>query len=95
MDANKYSRELAFPPKADPPTAEDSRGFALKDAWERLKELVASIKPDKDYKCNRCELKPYCKWCPAKGWLYNRIFTSCDSESRRWAEDRKQVLLNC
>ena len=49
----------------------------LKDTWERMKQLVASIKPDKNYKCNRCELKPYCKWCPARGWLYNRSFTAC------------------
>jgi len=66
----------------------------LKEAWTRLKELVASIRPDKNYKCNKCSLEPYCKWCPAKSWLYNRSFTSCESESRRWAEHRKQ-LLNC
>jgi radical SAM protein with 4Fe4S-binding SPASM domain len=62
----------------------------LKDAWDRLKESVASIKPDKDYKCNRCELEPYCKWCPARGWLYNRNFTSCEPESRTFAENRRE-----
>lgn len=59
---------------------------SLKDAWKELKELVASIKPDKDYKCDKCELEPYCKWCPARGWLENRNFTSCDPESQRRAE---------
>ncbi|MFH1191651.1 MAG: radical SAM protein [Candidatus Omnitrophota bacterium] len=87
----------------------DSRGFALKDAWERLKEFVASIKPDKDYKCNRCELEPYCKWCPARGWLYNKTFTplektnreqssltgftSCEPESRKKAELIARALI--
>jgi len=58
----------------------------LKDAWKRLKELVVSIQPNKNYQCNTCKLQPYCKWCPAMGWLYNRSFTSCEPESRRWAE---------
>ncbi len=62
----------------------------LKDAWERLKELVASIKRDENYQCDRCELEPYCKWCPAKAWLYNGSFTSCDLESHTWAELRRQ-----
>lgn len=61
----------------------------LKEAWRRLKELVASIKLDENYQCGRCELEPYCKWCPAMGWLEDRKFTTCDSESRRWAESRK------
>jgi radical SAM protein with 4Fe4S-binding SPASM domain len=73
-----------------PPTA--NRPPNLKDAWEKLKELVRNIKPDENYQCDRCELEPYCKWCPAKGWLYNKTFTSCEPESRRWAEIRKQEI---
>lgn len=69
----------------------------LKDAWEKLKELVASVKPNKDYKCDKCELEPYCQWCPAKGWLENGSFTSCTPESRRWAGIRRQRagIRNC
>ncbi len=62
----------------------------LKDAWERLKGFVASIKPDKDYKCNRCELERYCKWCPARVWLYKRNFTSCEPESRTFAKKHRR-----
>lgn len=64
----------------------------LKRAWKRLRELVASIKPDKNYHCDRCKLEPYCKWCPARGWLENGSFTSCDSESRLWAENIKVLV---
>ena len=63
---------------------------SLQDCWERLKELVASIKPDENYQCDRCKVEPYCKWCPAKAWLNDRSFTSCDSESRTRAELMKQ-----
>jgi radical SAM protein with 4Fe4S-binding SPASM domain len=56
-------------------------GYMLKEAWEKLKELVKNIKPDGDYKCSGCELQAYCKWCPAKSWLYKRNFTSCEPES--------------
>ncbi len=65
---------------------------SLKDAWKKLKELVENIKPDKNYHCDKCELEPYCKWCPAKGWLENRNFTTCDPESWRWAELREKAL---
>jgi len=61
----------------------------LKYAWERLKELVASIKPDKNYQCDKCQLRDYCKWCPGEAWLYNRSFTSCEPESKNWAMQRK------
>ena len=67
---------------------------SLKEAWEKLKELVRNIKPDENYQCNSCELEPYCKWCPARSWLENRNFTTCDSEGRRWAEIRRRRLEN-
>lgn len=63
-----------------------AKNRGLKETWERLKELVASFKPDENYRCGKCELAPYCKWCPAKAWLYNRTFTSCEPESRAFAE---------
>jgi len=60
----------------------------LRNAWERLKELVKDIKPDKNYQCDKCNLYSYCKWCPANAWLYNKSFTACEPESRQWAEMR-------
>ncbi len=67
-----------------------SQKLRLRDAWERLKNLVKNIIPDENYQCDRCELEPYCKWCPAKAWFYNRSFTSCEPETRHWAERRRQ-----
>lgn len=64
----------------------------LKTSWERLKKLVASIKVDENYQCNKCALKPYCKWCPAKGWLDSKSFTSCEAQSRRWAQMQRAQL---
>lgn len=65
----------------------------LNNAWNKLKELAKDIKPDKNYKCDQCELKLYCKWCPAKAWLYNKSFTSCEPESCAQAEFKKQIEL--
>jgi len=64
-----------------------SHKVSLKEAWDRLKELVASIKPDENYQCDECKLYNQCKWCPAKGWLKNRDFTSCDEKSWKWQEE--------
>jgi AdoMet-dependent heme synthase len=54
-----------------------SPGTSLREAWEKQKKLVSNIKPDKNYKCDKCKLEPYCKWCPAKSWLQNKTFTCC------------------
>lgn len=64
----------------------------FKAAWEQLKEFVSSIKPDKNYKCRRCNLQAYCKWCPARGWLYNKTFTSCEPENKENARNTIQNL---
>lgn len=72
----------------------------LKDGWRRLREFVASIQPDENYRCDRCKLKPYCKWCPAKSWLYKKDFTSCEPKSRRFLIEkitykRKEMAIKC
>jgi len=64
---------------------------SLRDCWQRLKRLVKNIKPDEDYHCNKCELAPFCKGCPAKSWLYNRTFTSCEAEVKTFAEANKKL----
>lgn len=72
---------------------EDRGKAGLKKAWGRLKELVRGIRPDENYRCDKCELESYCKWCPAKAWLENKSFTNCDSESRQWAEIRRRSVV--
>jgi radical SAM protein with 4Fe4S-binding SPASM domain len=67
-------------------TAFENQKFNLRNAWEKLKRLAVSIRPDEKYQCNECSLETYCKWCPAKAWLYKKNFTSCDPESRKKAE---------
>lgn len=61
-------------------------GLLLREAWGKLKMWAAQIKPDKNYKCATCKLKNYCKWCPARSWLYNKSFTVCVPENRKRAE---------
>lgn len=61
---------------------------SLREAWPELRDLVSSIKPDNNYHCNSCGLRVYCEWCPAKAWLKDKNFTTCDSESKRWASLR-------
>jgi len=61
---------------------------SLKDCWQRLKDLVSNIKLDDNYQCDKCELMPFCTWCPARGWLYSKNFTFCEPESRAFAENR-------
>jgi len=70
------------------------RGENLQGAWDKLKAFAATIQPDKNYQCGQCSLKPYCKWCPGRGWLHNRSFTSCDPEIRLKAMRTKEYARN-
>jgi len=88
MDAN--SRKLALPVCRQAGIRDNPR---LKAAWGQLKKFVSAIKPDKNYNCGQCELQSFCKWCPARGWLYNKTFTSCEPESKKRAELYNLVLL--
>ncbi len=80
-------------PKYKISTSSKTQYEDLKKTWKRLKELVSNIKLDEDYQCDKCKLESYCKWCPAKSWLYNRTFTRCDPESRRQAEYRYRITV--
>ncbi len=78
----------------------DSEGYDLPKGHMVIKTVeieftdsyktILFVDKDEDYKCDKCELEPYCKWCPARGWLENRNFATCDLESRRWAQLRKK-----
>lgn len=48
---------------------------SLEGCWLGLKELVDSIIADENYKCDGCQLRPYCRWCPARSWLEDGTFT--------------------
>jgi radical SAM protein with 4Fe4S-binding SPASM domain len=61
-------------------------------AWGKLKTSVSSIAGREKAACTECGLLPYCKWCPAQGWLYNGDFSSCDPETRRKAQILKDLL---
>ncbi len=90
LTENKKQNRLSVIEHRTPNTEHRTAKVNLKEAWEKQRELVKNIKPDEDYKCNKCELQLYCKWCPAKAWLYNRTFTWCETESRRWAKIKIQ-----
>lgn len=53
---------------------------SLCGSWKRLKKLAMGIQPDENYKCNKCNFQNFCRWCPARAWLYNKTFTSCTIE---------------
>ncbi|MFH0828330.1 MAG: radical SAM protein [Candidatus Omnitrophota bacterium] len=67
----------------------DLLSMSFSKAWGKLKTFAGNIKPDKSYSCLECGLKLYCKWCPARGWLYNGNFCVCDPQTRRFAQKLK------
>lgn len=67
-------------------------GKGLERAWKRLTELVRSIQPDESYQCGTCDLEPYCKWCPARGWLYRKDFNVCEPRSRQKAREVQKIV---
>jgi len=54
------------------------RKISLQQGWNRLVKLLRSKKVNGSFDCDICNLRDYCKWCPARSWLYDKSFTSCD-----------------
>lgn len=65
---------------------------SLKEAWQRLSRLIESVKPEQGYECDKCGLKAYCDWCPARAWLEKKTFVHCNSEDRLQAEARYHAI---
>ncbi len=59
---------------------------SLIDGWSRLIKKAEDIKPDKNYRCKECDLRNFCRWCPATSWLNSRDFTSCEPIYRKKIE---------
>lgn len=64
---------------------------SVKDGWQVIKDLVDNLKPPKDWACRSCHLIEYCSWCPARAYLNDGNFSSCDSYSRREAEFLRKI----
>ena len=64
---------------------------SLTEGWEQIKRLIDNLKPPEDWACRTCSLTPYCSWCPARGYLEDGNFATCDLYSRREAEFFKRI----
>jgi radical SAM protein with 4Fe4S-binding SPASM domain len=56
--------------------------------WKRLNRLAEKIQRQESSSCRQCDLSEYCHWCPARAWLLDKSFGSCDSECRKQAQER-------
>ncbi|MFB0565180.1 MAG: radical SAM protein [Candidatus Aminicenantaceae bacterium] len=68
----------------------DLRRGSVAEGWNELVKHTKSIKPDSAYQCRGCELKDYCNWCPAVGWLEKRDINSCSSYYKELARIRRE-----
>lgn len=72
----------------------EEKRLSLLMAWDKIKGFVSSLAPDSDYKCATCDLRVYCKWCPAKGWLSSGSLLMPDSECYQAAGVLKKRTIN-
>ncbi|MFH0732128.1 MAG: radical SAM protein [Candidatus Omnitrophota bacterium] len=64
-------------------------GLAL--GWQKIKEFVDELKAPAGWVCAKCDLVPFCRRCPAKGYLEDGNFFSCNHYSRQQAEFIKEM----
>lgn len=64
---------------------------SLAEGWENLKDFVDGINPPKDWQCRTCSLLKYCSWCPAKGYLEDGNFFTCEQYSKQKAKFFKKL----
>lgn len=63
----------------------------LKKCWQEIKDFVDNLKPPKNWQCKKCEFSAYCSWCPAKSWLENGDFATCDYLTKQRAMFSKKM----
>lgn len=64
---------------------------SLSEGWDKVKSFVDNLKPPKSWACRSCDLIDYCSWCPARGYLEDGKFTTCDPDCRARAYFFKQM----
>ncbi|MFH0798812.1 MAG: radical SAM protein [Pseudomonadota bacterium] len=72
----------------------DILGKRFRRGWMRLRKLTRDAERSKGCGCSRCRLEPYCKRCPAMGWLHAKDFSACDPASRERALKRMRRYEN-
>ncbi len=85
--------ELKICPLIDYPKY-DLRVIPLEKAWRKTQIIMSNIVLAKPRRCLTCGLQLYCVSCPARSWLYNKTFFSCDPRARAWARRQKEEYEN-
>ena len=57
----------------------------FRDGWEKIKKFVGNLKVPEGYLCDTCILSPFCRWCPAKGWLLENRSVKCSETEKEMA----------
>jgi radical SAM protein with 4Fe4S-binding SPASM domain len=70
------------------------RKGSVGEAWEELREYVDSERPAPDYECSSCEVRKYCNWCPADGFLECGNRSACVPYLKDLAEARRREEKN-
>lgn len=70
----------------------DLRRGSVRESWKELVNYVKSIKASSTYQCGDCEVKQFCQWCPAVGWLEEGDRGACSSYYRELARIRRDRI---
>ncbi|MCK9594974.1 MAG: radical SAM protein [Candidatus Omnitrophica bacterium] len=60
---------------------------SFRGCWEELKMKARAIGSAAAGECRGCDLRGYCKWCPARSWAISNDFYGCDERCRARAEE--------
>jgi len=66
--------------------------MSLKKSWDYLKNYIDNLKVPDHFECASCDLRIYCDWCPAKGWLERRDIFACSSRAKAKAIALKKLI---
>ena len=69
----------------------DLRRGTVAQGWKELVNYVKSTKPTSTYQCANCELKEFCQWCPAVGWLEKGDRGACSPYYKELAMMKREM----
>ncbi len=82
---------MNFCTQIDYPGYDILRG-GLAAGWQELKASCDRIKPPVDWECLSCDVFDYCCWCPARAYLNDGSFFSCDPYYRKQAQFTRDLV---
>ena len=70
----------------------DALSMGVKAAWEKMVEVVRTMKPTEDYECPTCPVSQFCSRSPGQAFIETGSFDRCLPYHKEVAQEIEHYL---